>query len=44
MGIVEGLSRGVFEGLHSEMKNFEDPQGMRVYKNAPSETILSRHK
>ena len=30
MGIVEGLSMGVVEGLRSEMKNFEDPRGMRV--------------
>ena len=31
MGIVEGLSMGVVDGLRSEMKNFEDPRGMRVY-------------
>ena len=31
MGFVEGLSMGVDEGLRSEMKNFEDPRGMRVY-------------
>ena len=30
MGIVEGLSMGVVEGLRSEIKNFEDPRGMSV--------------